>query len=84
MQDPGRIHAPSTVREGGSITIEVRTGADSVFVSILGRSRVRVPVRNGVAEYRLPPSVQGGTVIFISDCQLPEPASTAVTVVGNP
>ncbi len=82
-QDPGRIKAPGTVIEGGSVTIDVRTGAEALFVSIEGLGTVRIPVVDGVAEYRLPPTVRGGAVIFISDCKLPDPAGTTIHVVSN-
>lgn len=74
---------PSTVAEGGTIAIDLRSGAGAVFVSVPGVGTVRVAVINGVAEYRLPPSVPGGTIIFISDCKLPNPAGATVHVVSN-
>lgn len=83
IQDPDRVQAPSTVTEGGSITIRVTSNVDHVTVLITGQSSTRVPVVNGRAEYQLPPSVRGGTVISITDGRLPNPSSADVLVVGG-
>lgn len=81
-QDPG-ISAPPTVREGGSIVIDVKSGVDELWVGIPGRGVVKVRVHHGRAEYQLPPGVTGGTFVFISDMRLPNPSGTSVEVVGN-
>lgn len=83
MQGPDRVQAPSTVVEGGTITIRVRSEVDHVIVLVAGRSSTRVPVVNGRAEYPLPPDVLGGTVVSITDGRIPNPSSTDVLVVGG-
>jgi hypothetical protein len=79
----GEITAPATVEEGGTITIGVKGDVESVSVSIPGEGVVDVPVHDGVAEYRVPPSVGPGTRVTISDNSLPEPSVAEVIVVGS-
>lgn len=83
IQDPPGIRAPSGVQEGGDLRVDVSSGASQLTLVIPGVGRVKIPVQNGVAEYRLPPSVRGGTVIFISDMKLPSPSAAIVQVIGN-
>jgi hypothetical protein len=83
FQDPDRVQAPTTVVEGGTITIRTSAEVDHVIVLIAGRSSTRIPVVNGRAEYPLPPNVTGGTVVSITDGRIPNPSSTDVLVVGG-
>ena len=83
LQDPQRVQAPSTVAEGGTITIRTSSEIDHVIVLIAGRSSTRIPVVNGRAEYPLPPDVRGGTVVSVTDGRIPNPSSTDVLVVGG-
>lgn len=82
MQGSG-IAADPTVPEGGVISVRVSSGSKTVTLLIPRVGPVDVPVRDGVAEYRLPPGVRGGTIILISDHAFPNPSSTSVEVVGN-
>lgn len=82
MQGAG-VTAPPRVAEGGVIDIEVHSGATELWVMPIGSRAVRIPVRRGRAEYQVPPSLPGGTVIFISDMKLPKSSSATVEVVGN-
>jgi hypothetical protein len=79
---PG-LSAPPTVSEGGSVTVDVSTGAKEIWVAIPGRRPFSVPVRGGRAEFQVPPGVPGGTRIPISDLLLPKPSGTSILVVGN-
>lgn len=65
------------------VVVEVAEGVDKVHFKPAGHPPVTVRVANGRAEYQLPPNVRGGTVIFISDLKLPDPASAEVTVTGG-
>jgi hypothetical protein len=81
--DTGGVSAPATVREGGSFTITVTSGAGSVSVGIPGHGTTEVPVADGKAEFTVPAGVKPGTVILVSDDQFPEPSCASVTVVGE-
>ncbi|MBI5850812.1 MAG: hypothetical protein HZB39_07260 [Planctomycetes bacterium] len=83
-QDPVGIRPPASVREGGNLQIGVTSGASELEFIIPGLGRFKVPVSNGIAEYRLPPTVHGGTMIFISDRVMPFPSTAIVQVVSNP
>lgn len=82
MQNPA-LRTDPTVPEGGTIVVTVGSGTEFVYFLAPGHRRVAVPVVNGRAEYRLPPSVQGGTTVYVSDLRLPQPASANVLVVGG-
>ncbi|MGE0145316.1 MAG: hypothetical protein AB7I19_18965 [Planctomycetota bacterium] len=79
----GGVRAPETVVEGGVLEIDVSSGVKSVSLVIPGHGRFTVPVVDGVAEWRLPPSIPGGATIFISDRKLPSPSAATVEVVSN-
>lgn len=79
----GGIKAPETVVEGGVLEIDVSSGVKSVSLIVPGHGRFTVPVIDGVAEWRLPPSIPGGATIFISDRKLPSPSAATVEVVSN-
>ncbi len=79
------LRGPGTVAEGGTVRIEVANGAKSVQVAFLGQGRHnrRVEVVDGVAEFRVPPGVQGGSRILISDFLFPSPSTIEVVVTGG-
>lgn len=79
----GGVRAPETVVEGGVLEIDVSSGVKTVSLVIPGHGRFTVPVVDGVAEWRLPPSIPGGTTIFISDRKLPSPSAATVEVVSS-
>ena len=77
------FRAPPTVQEGGTLEIDVGSGTKELSVFIPGHGLQRHRARGGRVELRIPPSVPGGTVIFISDEKYPNPHATSVLVVGN-
>lgn len=77
------ITAPATVSEGGAVAVRVGSDAKELLIGIPGHGGFRVPVHHGLAEFRVPAGVTGGTPIFISDCKVPRPAGATVLVVGN-
>ena len=79
----GGLRAPPTVQEGGRLQVDVQSESTHVLLVVPGIGRVKIAVIDGVAEYQLPPSVLGGTVIFVSDMKLPNPSAATVQVVGN-
>ena len=81
-QGPG-FRVPPTVREGGRLEVDVQSEATHITLVVPGVGRVKIRVVDGVAEYRLPPTVHGGAIIFVSDMRLPDPAATTVLFVGN-
>ncbi|MBI5852843.1 MAG: hypothetical protein HZB39_17670 [Planctomycetes bacterium] len=84
VQDPAGITVPSSVREGGNLRIDVASSARELSLVIPGHGRYWARVTNGVAEFRVPPGVSGGTMIFISDRVMPFPSSAVVQVVSSP
>lgn len=84
MQQRDGISGPTTVPEGGTVQVEVRTGARELRIYIpSGQLAFRVPVVNGLAEFQVPPSVRGGSSVLVTDMGHPEPASILIVVVGN-
>lgn len=83
MQSAPRISAPSTVDEGGTISIRAQPGIRELSVFIPGHGSKNVKVVRGRAEVVLPPDVPGGSVILISDLVVPDPYTIAVDVVGG-
>lgn len=77
------FRTPPQVQEGGVIEAEVGSGTKELSVFIPGHGLRRYRARNGRIEIPLPPGVRGGTRIFISDENYPNPHATTVTVVGS-
>ena len=83
MQDPSEFRVDPTVEEGGTIVVQAPKYLEFVYVFVPGRGSLAIPVVAGRAEYTLPPEVLGGTLIVVSDGQIPNPKSVTVTVVGG-
>ncbi|MCC6784223.1 MAG: hypothetical protein IT457_15380 [Planctomycetes bacterium] len=81
----GGLRGPGTVAEGGNVRVEVMNGARSVQLVFLGQSahNRRVPVIDGIVEFRVPPGVSGGSRILVSDFQFPTPSTIEVVVTGG-
>lgn len=80
----GGIRAPATVFEGGVLTLDVQSGAAFVEIYAPGAGPARrVPVIDGIAEFVLPPTVRGGSVIHVSDLKEPRSATAEIEVLGN-
>jgi hypothetical protein len=83
MQSEGRIDAPSTVTEGGTLVIRVALGVDRLTMFVPGVGKVDLPVVSRQVEYVLPPAVRGGATILITDGRVPNPSGASVRVVGG-
>ncbi|MGE3966431.1 MAG: hypothetical protein AB7I09_20210 [Planctomycetota bacterium] len=77
------ITGPATVPEGGDVRIDVHNGAKKVNVYIAGHGRRVLLVQDGIAEFRLPPGVAGGTRILVSDHRVPNPSTIEIVVTGG-
>lgn len=77
------LRGPASVPEGGNVRIEVPEGVRSLQMSILGHGGRRLAVVGGVAEFRVPPGVAGGTRILVTDGRLPNPGTIEIVVVGS-
>lgn len=82
-QDPSRIRTEPTVIEGGTIVVHVAEGVHEVHFAIPGGGSQTIRVEGGRAEFRVPPTVSGGSTIIVTDGLIPNPSSTTVTVVGG-
>jgi hypothetical protein len=82
MQDPP-FQTPPTVVEGGTIVVTVGEQVGTVYFYAPGHPVVATPVVAGRAEYRLPPTVRGGTVVYVSDKRVPTPTTKQVDVLGG-
>jgi hypothetical protein len=82
MQDPP-FQTPPSVIEGGTIVVTVGEQVGTVYFYAPGHPVVSAPVVGGRAEYHLPPSVRGGSIVYVSDKRVPAPTTKQVEVIGG-
>ena len=85
MQGRGRVTAPSTVQQGGSLTITVNTNAPSVEITGPTGSSQSIPLpANGSRTVTVPvPPVPAGTVLLVTVGKGLDAKGVFVEVVGT-